>query len=58
MKIVQQKLTLLKNMAILEDNQDVLSSQIQKTFNFYIKLEWKLTPTDSFLNHYKSTSSR
>ena len=32
--IVQQKLTLKYNMAAIEENLDMLNSQIQKMFNF------------------------
>ena len=42
------------NMTILEENQDVLSDQIQKTFNF-INLTYAETNTNS---HYKRTSSK
>ena len=46
------------NMAILEENQDILSSQIQKTFNF-VNLTYAETDTIySSLSHYRRTSFR
>ena len=45
------------NMAILKEKIDILSSQIQKTFNI-VNLPYMATDTDLFLSHYRRTSFR
>ena len=50
---VEEINTIKNNMVILEENQDILSSEIQKTFNF-VNLTYAVI--DFCLGHYRRTS--